>query len=208
MGWIDLGCPGHNSHFVPFPSRLIVLLLIRKSITSLKKHLEKVSDRLPMYHDDDLISQNSTTASPTNSKGHGHGGHPPDGVAGMDSVVGDSDLDLRTDLLSHDPHPDDLDVEAAERTRKRARSGSRPRSRQGARAPSQEDSREPRALARLENGHAHQAREHARERERERDREAATSEAHAHGREYTQYTSLAAQERSRGTQWNREVSRR
>ncbi|XP_059080151.1 uncharacterized protein LOC131878243 isoform X4 [Tigriopus californicus] len=46
---------------------LIVLLLIRKSIVSVKHHLEKVSDRLPVYHDDDLLSQNSTT-----SPGPGH----------------------------------------------------------------------------------------------------------------------------------------
>jgi len=36
---------------------LIVLLLIRKSITSLRKHIERVTERLPMYHDDeDMLS--------------------------------------------------------------------------------------------------------------------------------------------------------
>merc|ERR1719277_2083160 len=36
---------------------LIVLLLIRKSISSLRKHIERVTDRLPMYHDDeDMLS--------------------------------------------------------------------------------------------------------------------------------------------------------
>ena len=35
------------------PIRLIVLLLIRKSITSLRKHIEKVTERLPVYHDEE-----------------------------------------------------------------------------------------------------------------------------------------------------------
>jgi len=34
---------------------LIVLLLIRKSITSLRKHIERVTERLPVYHDDEDI---------------------------------------------------------------------------------------------------------------------------------------------------------
>ena len=37
----------------PVPSRLIVLLLIRKSITSLRKHIERVTERLPVYHDEE-----------------------------------------------------------------------------------------------------------------------------------------------------------
>ena len=46
--------------------RLIVLLLIRKSITSLRKHIEKVTDRLPVYHDEDeMMSQGSGPSSPT-----------------------------------------------------------------------------------------------------------------------------------------------
>merc|ERR1719189_2397706 len=45
---------------------LIVLLLIRKSITSLRKHIEKVTDRLPVYHDEDeMMSQGSGPGSPT-----------------------------------------------------------------------------------------------------------------------------------------------
>ena len=45
--------------------RLIVLLLIRKSITSLRKHIEKVTDRLPVYHDEDeMMSQGSGPQSP------------------------------------------------------------------------------------------------------------------------------------------------
>ena len=31
---------------------MIVLLLIRKSITSLRKHIERVTERLPVYHDE------------------------------------------------------------------------------------------------------------------------------------------------------------
>ena len=45
--------------------RLIVLLLIRKSISSLREHIEKVTERLPWYHDDDdLLSNHSTATSP------------------------------------------------------------------------------------------------------------------------------------------------
>ena len=42
------------------PIRLIVLLLIRKSITSLRKHIEKVTERLPVYYDEEeMMSQGS-----------------------------------------------------------------------------------------------------------------------------------------------------
>jgi len=34
---------------------LIVLLLIRKSITSLRSHIKKVTERLPWYHDDESL---------------------------------------------------------------------------------------------------------------------------------------------------------
>ena len=41
-------------------------MLIRKSITSLRKHIEKVTDRLPVYHDEDeMMSQGSGPHSPT-----------------------------------------------------------------------------------------------------------------------------------------------
>ena len=39
--------------------------MIRKSITSLRKHIEKVTDRLPVYHDEDeMMSQGSGPQSP------------------------------------------------------------------------------------------------------------------------------------------------
>ena len=39
---------------------MIVLLLIRKSITSLRKHIEKVTERLPVYYDEEeMMSQGS-----------------------------------------------------------------------------------------------------------------------------------------------------
>jgi len=41
---------------------LIVLILIRKSISSMKRHLEKMTDRLPYHFDDDLISNHSATS--------------------------------------------------------------------------------------------------------------------------------------------------
>ena len=42
-----------------------MLLLIRKSISSLREHIEKVTERLPWYHDDDdLLSSHSTATSP------------------------------------------------------------------------------------------------------------------------------------------------
>ena len=40
--------------------------MIRKSITSLRKHIEKVTERLPVYHDEDeMMSQGSGPGSPT-----------------------------------------------------------------------------------------------------------------------------------------------
>jgi len=45
---------------------LIVLLLIRKSITSLRSHIKKVTERLPWYHDDESLgSPISPLHSPT-----------------------------------------------------------------------------------------------------------------------------------------------
>lgn len=41
---------------------LIVLILIRKSISSMKRHLEKMTDRLPYHFDDDMISNHSATS--------------------------------------------------------------------------------------------------------------------------------------------------
>ena len=49
------------------PSRLIVLLLIRKSITSLRKHIERVTERLPVYHDEE-----DTCTPPPQSPGLQH----------------------------------------------------------------------------------------------------------------------------------------
>ncbi len=51
-----------------FVYRLIVLLLIRKSIASLKQHLEKVTDRLPYHYDDELLSNHSATSPPLHTK--------------------------------------------------------------------------------------------------------------------------------------------
>lgn len=41
---------------------LIVLILIRKSISSMRRHLEKMTDRLPYHYDDDMISNHSATS--------------------------------------------------------------------------------------------------------------------------------------------------
>ena len=49
------------------PPRLIVLLLIRKSITSLRKHIERVTERLPVYHDEE-----DTCTPPPQSPGLQH----------------------------------------------------------------------------------------------------------------------------------------
>lgn len=67
-----------------FNFRLIVLLLIRKSITSLRKNLQRVTDRLPLYHDDDLLSTNSATSPVTNGAKEKEGGAP----ASADGMVG------------------------------------------------------------------------------------------------------------------------
>jgi len=48
---------------------LLVLLLIRKSVSSLREHLEQVTERLPWYHDDDdLVSEPSATSPPIHHK--------------------------------------------------------------------------------------------------------------------------------------------
>lgn len=39
-----------------------MLLLIRKSIGSLKRQMERFTERLPVYHDDEVLSTNSTTS--------------------------------------------------------------------------------------------------------------------------------------------------
>ena len=54
----------HASFLIIF-GRLIVLILIRKSITSLRKHLQKVTERLPLYHDDDASSLAPSATSPS-----------------------------------------------------------------------------------------------------------------------------------------------
>ena len=60
--------------------RLIVLILIRKSITSLRKHLQKVTERLPLYHDDDAssLAPSATSPSITGNKTPAPGDKPAD----------------------------------------------------------------------------------------------------------------------------------
>ena len=48
--------------------RLLVLILIRKSIRSMKNHLEKISSRLPYHFDDDEMSNHSATSPQINAK--------------------------------------------------------------------------------------------------------------------------------------------
>jgi len=47
---------------------LLVLILIRKSIRSMKNHLEKMSNRLPYHYDDDEMSNHSATSPQINAK--------------------------------------------------------------------------------------------------------------------------------------------
>jgi len=47
---------------------LLVLILIRKSIRSMKNHLEKMSNRLPYHFDDDEMSNHSATSPQINAK--------------------------------------------------------------------------------------------------------------------------------------------
>ena len=43
-------------------------MLIRKSITQLRRNLQKVTERLPLYHDDDLASTHSATSPSIGAK--------------------------------------------------------------------------------------------------------------------------------------------
>lgn len=47
---------------------LVILVLIRKSLNSMRRHLVKMTERLPLYHDDDLISNHSATSPPLHGK--------------------------------------------------------------------------------------------------------------------------------------------
>jgi len=47
---------------------LLVLILIRKSISSMKRHLEKMTDRLPYHFDDDMISNHSASSPRIDAK--------------------------------------------------------------------------------------------------------------------------------------------
>lgn len=47
---------------------LVILILIRKSLNSMRRHLVKMTERLPLYHDDDLISNHSATSPPLHGK--------------------------------------------------------------------------------------------------------------------------------------------
>jgi len=47
---------------------LLMLILIRKSISSMKRHLEKMTDRLPYHFDDDMLSNHSATSPQINAK--------------------------------------------------------------------------------------------------------------------------------------------
>jgi len=92
---------------------LIVLMLIRKSISSLRKHIEKVTDRLPWYHDDDdLLSNNSTATSP-----HIHGKDTTmESMGYVDLKTSDLDPDLLSNNASlshgpHSPHPHDQELD-------------------------------------------------------------------------------------------------
>ena len=66
--------------------RLIVLILIRKSITSLRKHLQHVTQRLPLYHDDDASSLSPSATSPSKTPVPGAAGDKPPGST--DAMVG------------------------------------------------------------------------------------------------------------------------
>ena len=72
------------SHF-----RLIVLILIRKSISSMKRHLEKMTDRLPYHFDDDMISNHSATSPNMHGKD-----------TTMDTMVGHQSPDAEVVLWS------------------------------------------------------------------------------------------------------------
>ena len=70
-----------------FLNRLIVLILIRKSITSLRKHLQKVTERLPLYHDDDSSSLAPSATSPSIT-----GAKPAAGDPAANAMVGPPQL--------------------------------------------------------------------------------------------------------------------
>ncbi len=85
---------------------LIVLILIRKSIASLRLHLEHLTERLPVYHDDEAPS----SASPGSSPGHQKSETGVDGavtgpggvtVTGVNQGAADG-LSLHHEVADHD----------------------------------------------------------------------------------------------------------
>jgi len=92
---------------------LIVLLLIRKSISSLREHIEKVTERLPWYHDDDdLLSNHSTAASPQLQ----HKDTTMESMDGLPPSDMDGTLTPDTDRLDSPPMP--LNIRGATSTLK------------------------------------------------------------------------------------------
>jgi len=92
---------------------LIVLLLIRKSISSLREHIEKVTERLPWYHDDDdLLSNHSTAASPQLH----HKDTTMESMEGLPPSDMDETLTPDTDRLDSPPLP--LNIRGATSTLK------------------------------------------------------------------------------------------
>ncbi len=75
-------------HLICCNFSLLVLLLIRKSIASMRRHVERMTDRLPVYHDDEGLSTNSATSPARQSTSTAGGAHSKDGMDGMSSGVG------------------------------------------------------------------------------------------------------------------------
>jgi len=96
---------------------LIVLLLIRKSISSLREHIEKVTERLPWYHDDDdLLSNHSTATSPPLQ----HKDTTMESMVGEEEGLQPSDMDgtLTPDTDRLDSPPLALNIRGATSTMK------------------------------------------------------------------------------------------
>ena len=74
----------------------------------MRKHLERLTDRLPMYHDDEVLSTNSTT-SPSHSNKTAAGTSADNKETSLDNVVSENHRHIEDDHIPLHENPRLLD---------------------------------------------------------------------------------------------------